>query len=1136
MISCCIIGYCYYNGFYLKKDEKEAMSFFRKSADFGYVLVQYNLGLIYYNGWSGEINKNEAFYWYKKAAEQGNVSAQNNLGDCYYYGEGTNKDLQKAFEWFKKSSEQGNAKAQYSLGFCYYNGEGTNKDLQKAFEWYKKSSEQGNASAQNNLGNCYYYGEGTNKDFQKAFEWYKKSAEQGNASAQYLLGICYCNGDGTNKNLQKAFEWYKKAAEQGDADAQYELGNCYYYGDGTDFDDDEAFKWYKKSAEQGDAEAQFQLSYLYYYGMGIDEDEKESFNWCKKSAEQGNVNAQYKLGSFYISCDNLSREDIEVCKKSAKLGNAEAKYSLGRFFEKGIGVKKSIIKSIYWYRKSLMDGCGLAGFELGLLYSFSENLIKKSSDIALFFLKKGFYANQPYYGCADLIGYIYENGEDITSSYKKAIDWYKKGAEKGDSNCQKSLGRLYFNGIGIKQNLKKAHYWYSKALNNYEECAKEYDDLSAIKNVADFYKNGYGCEINVEKSNYWYKKYFEIILPLAENNDVERQTELGDLYRDGNGVEQSYQKAEYWYDKASRQGDFAAKRELAIIYRDGLTGCVNIQKAISLMEQTKDYCDIGDIYSMGIGTNVDIQKAKIWYDKVKDNDEIGDCLRVAAFYCINNIGDLTNFNCLLQRSLKNDDFASISYYMLGCIYMLSNGKNKDIKKANEMFRQSFLLFKKKGNEVDLIYFYYFGLGTKKNYKKVLQICLKNERDVDCQFILGELYYNGFGVKKDYKEAKKWYEKAAKQGDEQAFIGLGKMFYFGKENDIDYHKAIQYFEHAKLKDSSGEAYYYLGNCYYHGLGIKANWHKAKEYYERAISFGYKCEYALEMVRIDLGEFRKVTKMEQYAKELINNKFVGEALKKQISEDLQVDFENTWECLKSNAQINLITGVVTYVTFISMGEEFWAQLDFSAIIVNFAKALEIELAEYFYKGYIIYLKKKKISPSVFPEDACFIVVNKENGEEISRKYQNENEIKNFKLGGLKYIIDDKFESIPSLEIESKTNYLSKGRSETYRKFKNFKGEYGLRTIDKHMENYANDLFSQEAFGYDSKENRKKDIVNYLIDLSNAVGEIAYQYRNPAAHGDIMGMKKASACGDYLIKVRKLIYGFLSKIKDKYKDGYK
>ncbi len=921
MISCCIIGYCYYNGFYLEKNAEKAISFFRKSADLGYVLAQYNLGIRYYNG------------------------------------EGVNKDLQEAFEWFKKSSEQGNASAQYNLGFCYYNGEGTNKDLQEAFEWYKKS------------------------------------AEQGNASAQYSLGFCYYNGEGTNKDLQKAFEWFKKSAEQGYAVAQYNLGICYKYGEG-------------------------------------------------------------------------------------------------------------VIKSV---------------------------------DEAMLWLKKGFYNKQPYFDCAGSIGLIYETGVYVTQSYKNAFEWYKKGADNGSLICQTNLGEYYFVGKGVKQNFEKAWFWYNKALNGYEKNAKE-DDLFSMEKVAIFYKNGYGCEINIEKANYWYKKYAEKVMSFAENCNVKMQKELGDLYRDGNGVEQSYQKAEYWYNKASKQGDISSKKELAIIYKYGLTGRIDIQKAFSLMEEAEDYCGIGKIYSYGYGVETDIDKAKSWYEKAKKRGTFDDCLETALFYIHNNIDNVIEnieSNSFLQRIINNTNLASSIYLELG-FYYLNNQNNKNIQKSNDFFRKSYLIAKKNGE--NLSYYYFYGHGTKKDYKKTLNLCLKKTDDGFYQSMIGDLYYYGLGVKRDYSESKKWYEKSANKGDVNARISLGKLYFLGEGCEVNYSKAIQYFELAKTFDLYGEAFYYLGNCYYHGLGVKSDWHKAKEYYEKAISRNYNCEYALEMVKIDLGEFRKLTKMEQYAKELINNKLVGEDLKKRISQDLKIDFGDTWNYLKSNAQINLITGMIIYVTFISMGEEFCAQLDFSAIIVNFAKALEMELAEYFYKGYIIYLKKKKISPSVFPEDACFIVVNKENGEEISRKYQNENEIKNFKLGGLKYIIDDKFESIPSLEIESETNYLSKGRSETYRKFKNFKGEYGLRTIDKHMENYANDLFSQEAFGYDSKENRKKDIVNYLIDLSNAVGEIAYQYRNPAAHGDILGIKKASACGDYLIKVRKLIYGFLSKIKDKYKDGYK
>ena len=330
----------------------------------------------------------------------------------------------------------------------------------------------------------------------------------------------------------------------------------------------------------------------------------------------------------------------------------------------------------------------------------------------------------------------------------------------------------------------------------------------------------------------------------------------------------------------------------------------------------------------------------------------------------------------------------------------------------------------------------------------------------------------------------------------------------------------------------EAFYYLGDCYHHGFGVKPDWQKAKQYYQKAIELGYKCEYALDMVKIDLGEYRKVAEMEKYAQSLVKLNLNAETLRERISQDLREDFGESWDNLKENAKVGLITGVLTYITFISMGEEFCKQLDFSAVIVNFAKALEVELAEYFYKGYIRYLKKKGISAAVFPEDACFLNVKKEKGEEISREYQDEKAIKNFKLGGLKHIIDDKFEVMPSLEIAMRSESLLNGRSEAYRKYKNFKGEYGVRTIDKHMLAYANELFSKEAF---SSANRKKDIVNYLIDLSNAVGQIAYEYRNPAAHGDVMVKDKASACGDYLIKVRKLIYGFLSKVKKKYRAGY-
>ena len=42
-----------------------------------------------------------------------------------------------------------------------------------------------------------------------------------------------------------------------------------------------------------------------------------------------------------------------------------------------------------------------------------------------------------------------------------------------------------------------------------------------------------------------------------------------------------------------------------------------------------------------------------------------------------------------------------------------------------------------------------------------------------------------------------------------------------------------------------------------------------------------------------------------------------------------------------------------------------------------------------------------------------------------------------------------------------------------------------------------------------------------------------RNPAAHSQTMSCEQAELCGDYLIKVRKLICNILEKIKDEYKN---
>lgn len=182
---------------------------------------------------------------------------------------------------------------------------------------------------------------------------------------------------------------------------------------------------------------------------------------------------------------------------------------------------------------------------------------------------------------------------------------------------------------------------------------------------------------------------------------------------------------------------------------------------------------------------------------------------------------------------------------------------------------------------------------------------------------------------------------------------------------------------------------------------------------------------------------------------------------------------------------------------------------------AKALETELAEFFFKHYLAFLKRKGASPTEFSENQCFINVTQDGEEEIY-SFANNDETYRFSLGSLWYIIEVKTE-LPTDMPESV------GRSPSYRK----KGR-GITTISKYVIEFANELFKEDAF---SENNREKEIVNYLIDLATDVKDIK-KIRNPAAHSDTMTCAQAEVCGDYLIKVRKLICNILSKIKDEYK----
>lgn len=120
---------------------------YRKAAEQGCALAQYEIGVMSIEGRGVSQNYPVAAGWFRKAAEQGIPQAQANLGLHYARGIGVEKDSAEAVKWFRKAADQGFADGQFKLGAMYANGEGVPQDFKEALRLINLAADQGHAEA-----------------------------------------------------------------------------------------------------------------------------------------------------------------------------------------------------------------------------------------------------------------------------------------------------------------------------------------------------------------------------------------------------------------------------------------------------------------------------------------------------------------------------------------------------------------------------------------------------------------------------------------------------------------------------------------------------------------------------------------------------------------------------------------------------------------------------------------------------------------------------------------------------------------------------------------------------------------------------------------------------------------------------
>ena len=215
-----------------------------------------------------------------------------------------------------------------------------------------------------------------------------------------------------------------------------------------------------------------------------------------RDAYEGKKQEDYGIGKLTAptaASVEKKEPDIANIRRLAEQGNALFQFQLGRLYARGEGVEQDWAEAVKWYTLSAEKGNSKAQNNLGVIYRYDRQNIQRDYATALYWLEQSA-AQDNSYAFLNL-GSMYQSGEGVTTDYKKAMEYYKKGEKAGAVQSNYCIAGLYMDGLGVPKNEKKAFSYF-------ETGAKKGDVLCQYQ-TGIMYRDGIGTKKNVKQAEQW---------------------------------------------------------------------------------------------------------------------------------------------------------------------------------------------------------------------------------------------------------------------------------------------------------------------------------------------------------------------------------------------------------------------------------------------------------------------------------------------------------------------------------------------------------------------------------------------------------------------------------------------------------
>ena len=561
----------------------------KKSAQAGFGLGQFRLGLMYRYGTGTEPDEKKSNEWFAKAAkslpamvkDDKNPAAMRALGLLHYRGwGGLEMDKTAALKIFEHAAKAGDPFSISEMADQYWDGLGARRDRDRARKLYREVlpklmtlGEDGNVAAMFLAGNIWASQRHGRRDYVEALRWQRPIAEQGFAEAQFILGARYSKGHGVELNDPLAMEWYRKAAAQGNSGAINNIGWMLGYGRAGDGapNPEKAIEHYRRAAERGNPVSQNNVGLrlkLRLKNEGDTEEEKaailkERFQWHRRAAENDNARGQFELAGMYDAGEGIESNlalAVKWYKRAAENDNSGAQLELSKIYNEGRGVPHDNRVSLQWLARLTEFNRDEDNQSFANDHQAAKEALERHSTIAGF-LHEGWPARL---GKPEGAGAPPEDappatlfqhaahltfGFGIEQNQKEALRWVQRAADRGLADAQYVLAIRHEQGRGMALNDKKSFELYQQAADQGHAAAANQLGVKLLLGES------------AARDAVMARKYFT---RAAEGGHADGMFNLAVQLATGKGGPADEASAVKWYQRAAQLGQPQALNEMGV--------------------------------------------------------------------------------------------------------------------------------------------------------------------------------------------------------------------------------------------------------------------------------------------------------------------------------------------------------------------------------------------------------------------------------------------------------------------------------------------------------------------------------------------------------------------------------------------